>query len=366
MSSMSFVSFLSLLRPRHLTLSVLVACSAVSSAYAATAPAADTSVSATAIMNAMAKANAAVVGVKVKAVEGARSARTLGVRRSGSGVVIGNDGLILTIGYLMLEADQIEIIAQDGKTLPAVAVGYDLATGFGLIRPLLPLRGVAPVTLGTQRDLKPGEPLMAATGANDGEEGGVSMTQLVSQRAFSGNWEYHLDNALFTSPPVSSGRGNHSGAPLFNRKGELMGIGSLFVSDAQGASLENAVRLPGNMFVPIDLLKPILQEMQQLGTSKQSNRAWLGVTSSDQGGRVQVIRVAEGSPAEDAGIKPGTVVQAIDGVTVTTLEAFYKKLWAIDKPDQSVKLTVREGDEVKTISITPQNRMLSLKKPAGI
>jgi len=277
-------------------------------------------------------------------------------------VVIGSDGLILTIGYLMLEAQQIEIITQEGKTLPAIAVAYDLATGFGLIKPLLPLRGVAPVALGSQQDLKSGEPLMAATGASDRDEGGVSMTQLVSQRAFSGTWEYHLDNALFTSPPVSSGSGNHSGAPLFNRKGELMGIGSLFVMDATGENKRN----PGNMFVPIDLLKPILAEMRQQGSSKQSNRAWLGVTSSDQGGRVQVVRVSEGSPADDAGLKPGSVVQAIDGLEVTTLEAFYKKLWARDTPEQPVKLTIREGNEVKTIDITPQNRMLSLKKPAGI
>ena len=318
------------------------------------------------IMDAMTKANAAVVGVKVSVVSGARSAQTLGTNRNGSGVVIGSDGLILTIGYLMLEAQQIEIVTQEGKTLPAVAVAYDLATGFGLIKPLLPLRGVSPVALGSQQDLKPGEPLMAATGVNDGDEGGVSMTQLVSQRAFSGTWEYHLDSALFTSPPVSSGRGNHSGAPLFNRKGELMGIGSLFVADALGLNGQASTRNPGNMFVPIDLLKPILAEMQQLGSSRQSARAWLGVTSSDQGGRVQVMRVAEGSPADEAGLKPGSVVQAIDGLEVTTLEAFYKKLWARDTPEQPVKLTIREGDQVKTVDITPQNRMLSLKKPAGI
>ena len=337
------------------------AIAAVAPSHAATAPASNPS-SAQSIMDAMNKANAAVVGVKVSAVEGARSAQTLGTKRRGSGVVIGSDGLILTIGYLMLEAQQIEIVTQEGKTLPAVAVAYDLATGFGLIRPLLPMRGVNPVTLGSQQDLKPGEPLMAATGANDGDEGGVSMTQLVSQRAFSGTWEYHLDSALFTSPPVSSGRGNHSGAPLFNRKGELMGIGSLFVVDALGENTRN----PGNMFVPIDLLKPILAEMQQLGSSRQSARAWLGVTSSDQGGRVQVMRVSEGSPADEAGLKPGTVVQAVDGVAVTTLEAFYKKLWARGTPEQPVKLTIREGDQVKTIDITPQNRMQSLKKPAGI
>ena len=343
----------------------IVALAAFVSSYAATAPAANAS-SAQTIMDAMAKANAAVVGVKVRAVEDARSAQTLGLNRIGSGVVIDKDGLILTIGYLMLEAQQIEIITQEGKTMPAIAVAYDLATGFGLIRTLLPLRGVAPVALGSQQDLKPGEPLMAATGASDSDDGGVSMTQLVSQRAFSGTWEYHLDSALFTSPPVSSGRGNHSGAPLFNRKGELVGIGSLFVMDALGPNGEGGKRQPGNMFVPIDLLKPILAEMQKLGSGKQSNRAWLGVTSSDQGGRVQVMRVSEGSPADDAGLKPGSVVQAVDGVEVTTLEAFYKKLWARDTPEQPVKLTIREGDDVKTINITPQNRMLSLKKPAGI
>ena len=343
----------------------IVALAAFVSSYAATAPAANAS-SAQTIMDAMAKANAAVVGVKVRAVEDARSAQTLGLNRIGSGVVIDKDGLILTIGYLMLEAQKIEIITQEGKTMPAIAVAYDLATGFGLIRPLLPLRGVAPVALGSQQDLKPGEPLMAATGASDSDDGGVSMTQLVSQRAFSGTWEYHLDSALFTSPPVSSGRGNHSGAPLFNRKGELVGIGSLFVTDALGPNAEGGKRQPGNMFVPIDLLKPILAEMQKLGSGKQSNRAWLGVTSSDQGGRVQVMRVSEGSPADDAGLKPGSVVQAVDGVEVTTLEAFYKKLWARDTPEQPVKLTIREGDDVKTINITPQNRMLSLKKPAGI
>ena len=351
----------SLSRLTKLVFVLPLAIAAFAASQAATAPASSAS-SAQTIMDAMTKANAAVVGVKVSAVKGARSAQTLGLNRSGSGVVIGSDGLILTIGYLMLEAQQIEIVTQEGKTLPAIAVAYDLATGFSLIKPLLPLRGVAPVPLGSQQDLKPGEPLMAATGVNDGDEGGVSMTQLVSQRAFSGTWEYHLDSALFTSPPVSSGRGNHSGAPLFNRKGELMGIGSLFVMDALG---ENK-RVPGNMFVPIDLLKPILAEMQQLGSSKQSARAWLGVTSSDQGGRVQVMRVSEGSPADEAGLRPGSVVQAIDGVEVTTLEAFYKKLWARDTPEQPVKLTIREGNEVKTIDIKPQNRMLSLKKPAGI
>ena len=327
--------------------------------HTATAPPSSVS----SLMETMNKAHAAVVGVKVTAVEGARSAETLGARRSGSGVVIGPDGLVLTIGYLMLEAQQIEIITQDNKVVPAVAVAYDIATGFGLIRPLLPLRGVAPVTLGRAQDLQAGEPLMASTGATaTGQQSGVSITQLVSKRAFSGTWEYHIDTALFTSPPVTAGSGNHSGAPLFNQRGELVGIGSLLVMDATG---ENR-RMPGNMFVPVDLLTPILAELQRSGSSSLSNRPWLGLTSSDQGGRIQIVRVSADSPADDAGLEPGFVVLAVDGLEVTTLEGFYKKLWARATPSDPVRLTVRRGEEVMTIELQPKSRMLTLKKPAGI
>lgn len=314
-------------------------------------------------MAAMNKANAAVVGIRVKAVEDASSAQTLGLNRTGSGVVIEPDGLILTIGYLLVEAQQIEIITQDNKILPATAVAYDVATGFGLVKPLLPLHGVAPVKLGSLQDLKPGEPLIAATGATtDGQDGDVSTTRLISTRAFTGNWEYHIDTALFTSPPVSAGSGNHSGAPLFNLKGEVIGIGSLLVMDASG---ENR-RLPGNMFVPVDLLKPVLSEMKQSGRSRQSYRPWLGLTSTDQSGEVQIVRISANSPAENAGLQVGEVVLAVDGKDVSTLESFYKMLWAHTSPDEPVSLTLRSDDKVKVVVLTPEDRMLTLKKPAGI
>jgi len=270
--------------------------------------------------------------------------------------------LILTIGYLMLEAEQIEVVTQDNKTLPARAVAYDLATGFGLLRPLLPLRNVPVATLGSSRDLQPGEPLMAVTGPQPDDDGDVSMTRLVSRRAFSGSWEYHIESALFTSPPVLSSGGSHSGAPLFNQRGELMGIGSLFVSDATG---ENR-RLPGNMFVPVDLLRPILAELQRSGSSAKSHRPWLGLTSNDQGGRVQILRVSKESPAELAGLSAGDVVLAVDDAKVTTLEAFYKKLWDHATPDAEIRLTVLQGAEIKTIVLRAQDRMLTLKKPPGI
>jgi len=306
-------------------------------------------------IEAMTRAHAAVVGVQVTAAEGARSAETLGQRRAGSGVVIGANGLILTIGYLMLEADTIQIITQDKRVLPAAAVAYDVATGFGLIRALLPLKGISPVSLGSHQDLSIGEPLMATSGGDDAE---VGITQLVSKRPFSGYWEYHIETALFTSPPMA----NHSGASLFNQRGELLGIGSLLVADAIGAS----PRVAGNMFVPVDLLKPILPEMQRTGSSKQSRRPWLGVTSSEQDGRVQVVRVSAGSPAEAGGIQRGDVVLAVDGVRVATLEEFYKRVWAHANPDDEIKLTVMQGTETKVLTLKGVDRRVTLVKPAGI
>ncbi|GAC1524799.1 MAG: S1C family serine protease [Ramlibacter sp.] len=306
-------------------------------------------------IKALTRANAAVVGVEVVAVEGSRSAETLGRERSGSGVVIGPDNLVLTIGYLLLEAENIQVRTQDNRTLPARVVAYDLATGFGLLRPLLPLRGVAPVPLGSVADLRPGDALMAATG---GEDAAVAVTQVVGKRPFSGSWEYFIDAALFTSPPIE----NHSGAPVFNRRGELLGVGSLFVGDASGQGRA----LPGNMFVPVDLLKPILAELQREGSSQRSRRPWIGLNSSESSGRVKVMRVSKDGPAEAAGLRVGDVVLAVDGDRVATLEEFYKKLWARAEPDAQVTLTVLQGDEVRRITLHPVDRMETLAKPAGI
>ncbi len=202
----------------------------------------------------LSQANAAVVGVRAFAVEGAASAKTLGPVRQGSGVVIGADGLVLTIGYLILEAQNVELHLAGARMIPARVVAYDVATGFGLLQALAPLR-LPPAQLGNASALSSEEPLMISSGGDDGD---VSIARMVSRRPFSGYWEYHIDSALFTSPP----RTDHSGAALFNGRGELMGIGSLIVMNALG---DNHPRVPGNMFVPVDLLKPILAELRERG-----------------------------------------------------------------------------------------------------
>lgn len=322
-------------------------------AVAASAPAATSPQQAS--VDAIARAMQAVVGLQVTAAEDARSAQTLGPEREGSGVVIGADGLILTIGYLILEADTIEVTTHDDRVVPARVVGYDQATGFGLVRTVLPLRGVQPVALATTKGLALHSTVLAASG---GEEGSMELTELVSARPFSGYWEYHIDNALFTSPPMH----NHSGAALFNQRGELLGIGSLFVGDALGQGRA----VPGNMFVPVDLLTPVLAEMQQTGSTRAGRRPWLGVSSTESGGRVQILRVNRDSPAHDAGLVPGDVVLAIDDEKVTTLEGFYKKLWARPEPESEVKLTILHGADVVQVTVRAIDRMKTMRKPAGI
>lgn len=303
---------------------------------------------------ALTRASEAVVGIQVTATEGARSADTLGRLRLGSGVVIGPDGLILTIGYLLLEADTIAVVTHDGRKVPARAVAYDLATGFGLIRPLLAMRDIAPVALGATAP-EAGDALLAAVGGDAGE---VGLTQLVTRRPFSGYWEYHIESALFTSPPLR----NHSGAPLFNQRGELLGIGSLFVGDARG----DGQRLPGNMFVPVELLRPILDELQRTGSTRASRRPWLGLSSAEQAGRIHVVRVSDDSPAQAAGVAVGDVVLAIDGAPVSSLEAFYKKLWSHANPDDDIQLTIAKGSEIRHLTLKGVDRMTTLRRAAGI
>lgn len=304
---------------------------------------------------ALERAAAAVVGVQALAVDQARSASTLGRNRLGSGVVIGDDGLVLTIGYLILEAEQVLLVTDDERRIPARVVAYDLASGFGLVRALVPL-GLAPVALGSAGLLADDEPLMAVNG---GDDGSISATRLVSRRAFSGYWEYHVDGALFTSPPMAS----HSGAGLFNGAGELVGIGSLFVADARGPGTP---RLPGNMFVPVDLLRGKLPELLSGGRSRESERAWLGINCVEVDGRIRVVRVSEDSPADVSGLEVGDTILSIDGLAVATLEKLWKRLWAGPAAERAVKLDILRDGRPQTVTVQAVDRAKTLRRAEGV
>jgi serine protease Do len=303
---------------------------------------------------ALARASAAVVGVRVIAVEDARSIATLGRARQGTGVVIGDDGLVLTIGYRILEADRVELVLDGPRVMPARVVAYDLASGFGLLQPLAPLR-LPSVQLGDSSALSSDEPLMIASG---GEAGDLSIARMVSRRAFSGYWEYHIDGALFTTPP----RTDHSGAALFNANGELLGIGSLVVMDALGPGQP---RMAGNMFVPVNLLKPILPELRTRGATRASTRAWLGLNCVEVDGMVRVVRITPESPAEDAGVLPGDQIMRIDDVRVDGLEGLYKALWQ-DGAEREITLVIRRSGAEQVLKAKAQDRMKTLRRAKGI
>ncbi len=309
---------------------------------------------------ALQRAQQAVLGVQAVAVDEARSARTLGRARQGSGVLISQDGLVLTIGYLVLEAEQVELLRDDGRPVPARVLGYDVATGFGLLQALAPL-GLEPVPLGRADRLAAQEPLMVASG---GDDGAVSVAQLVSRRPFSGYWEYHLDSALFTAPA----RRDHSGAGLFNAAGELVGIGSLVVADASGTADGSApaMRQAGNMFVPVDLLAPILVDLRQQGFGMASRRAWLGLNCAEVEGRIRVVRVSDDSPADVAGLEAGDRIVRIDGTEVQTLAALWQALWAGGAPEREVSLVIERADQQQTLKVFSVDRMKTLKRSQGI
>ncbi len=297
----------------------------------------------------------AVVAVKVKALPNARSNETLGAERTGSGVVIDN-GLVLTIGYLILEADTVEVVDSRGKTVLASVVAYDHASGFGLLKPVARL-AAKPIRFGSSAPLAQLDRLLIVSGGSDDP---ISLTVVVSRRQFAGYWEYLIDGAIFTAPP----RLDHSGAALINSKGELVGIGSLFMQDTLATPGE---QLPGNMFVPVDLLKTALDEMVKNGAQKASRRPWIGVNSLEEDGRVKVMQVNEESPADRAGIVAGDIILSVNGQPVESLEHFYGTLWGHGaKPGSDIHLTVLHGPKSKEVTVRSIDRMEFMRRKPGV
>lgn len=277
----------------------------------------------------------AVVKLSIKVAEGARTAETLGSEREGTGVVIDASGLILTIGYLILEAASILVVTGDGRVFPAGVVGFDHASGLGLLR-VQP--GVArhPLELGDSSAVRE---LHMVTVATHPAAGGCSRASIMSRRRFTGWWEYMLDEAIFAAPP----RHGHSGAALIDAAGRLVGIGSLWVSDVLAVD----AAFPGNMFVPVDLLKPMLGDLIAAGRSRQPARPWLGVYSEEVQGHVVVTRVLPDSPAELAGMRRGDVILGVAGQAIGDQGEFYSKLWASGTAGAEIMLHVLQNKKMK-------------------
>ena len=284
----------------------------------------------------------AVVKVSAEVPADARTARVLGTQREGSGVVIDDNGLVLTVGYLILESMGAQITAADGRTVPAKFVAYDHDSGLGLLRATKPL-GVKPLPLGESTAMNEKDRVLVASFG--GRRAAIGAF-VVSRRDFAGSWEYLLENAIFTTPPhVAFG-----GAALIDPKGSLVGIGSLIVPNAQN----NETALPGNMFIPIDALKPILGDLLARGRSSTGPRPWLGVYPEEHQGRVFVVRVPPGGPGANAGLEPGDIILGVGDKPVTGLADYYRKIWSLGKAGITVPLTILRNSapgQVKVKSI---------------
>jgi S1-C subfamily serine protease len=288
-----------------------------------------------------------VVKLSIKAVQDARTAESLGAEREGTGVVFGEKGLIVTIGYLILEADSILVVAGDGRVYPASVIGYDHATGFGVLRAGIDCR---PLEVGSSADVRE---LATVLVAAHGAAGGASRACVVSRRRFTGWWEYMIEGGIFTAPP----RFEHSGAALLDGDGRLVGVGSLWVSDA----LEIGAAFPGNMFVPIDLLKPLLNDLLASGHRREPARPWLGVYSEEVQGHVVVTRVLSQSPAEQAGLARGDIILGVGGQAVGRQSEFYQRLWSSGDAGTPVVLHVLHKKSVRQLTVRSMDRMAFLR-----
>ena len=290
----------------------------------------------------------AVVHVKTTINPEGRSVDALGRERDGTGIVIDDSGLILTIGYLMVEAQSAEVITNDGRAVAAAVVGYDHETGFGLLRAIMPLN-VHALPLGRSADLKEQQPVMVA---GYGGPDRLAPALVVSKREFAGSWEYLLDEAIFTAPPYPA----WSGAALIDHLGKLVGVGSLVVGDVSGHGDG-----PGNMFVPIDRLPPFLADLIADGRAAGPGRPWIGVTTREAGGRLVVVSVAEGGPGERAGVRHGDVIVGVGGAALKDMADFYRKIYSRGVAGVTIPLDVRRNDEQQHFDVKSMNRLDHLR-----
>ncbi|TAG48807.1 MAG: serine protease [Betaproteobacteria bacterium] len=287
------------------------------------------------------KALASVVKLKTIAAPNARSNATLGNEREGNGILLA-PRLVLTIGYLIMEADEVEITDSKGRKLPGKVAGFDAQSGLGLVRLLAPAQGEV-IALGDVKTLKAKDAVLAV-----GAHGNVSPALVSSRREFTGGWEYLVEEAIFTVPPIA----DWGGAALIEPSGKLVGVGSLFVRDAAG----NGSGVSGNMFVPIDLLKPILDELIANGKRSGAQRPWLGITTFEDEDGVNVSRLSKSGPGDLAGVERGDIISAVGATSVKTLAEFYRAVWATGDAGVNVPLTVTRGKNELTVTVKSVDR----------
>ena len=292
----------------------------------------------------------AVVQLRAEIPEDAFTAPILGTERVGNGVVIRDDGLLLTIGYLITEASTLWLTTNKGVVVPGYPLGYDQVSGFGLVQPLGSL-GVRPLTRGSAAACRVGENVVVA---GHGGRAHALRATVFAKREFAGYWEYLLDEALYTAPAHPQ----WGGSALIGADGKLLAIGSLLVQEKVDAGT-----LQGNMLVPIDLLAPILEDMLKLGRPSQPPRGWLGMYTTEAGGRLVVAGIAPGGPAERGGVRVGDIIVDVAGSRPGSLADLWRRIWALGGPGSEVPMKLMRKSALVETRLRAADRHDFLKKP---
>jgi S1-C subfamily serine protease len=277
------------------------------------------------------------------------TAETLGVERAGNGVLIDN-GLVLTIGYLITEAQTVWLHLGDGRVVEGHALGFDQETGFGLVQALGKIELPA-LRIGVSREADVGERVVI------GGAGGCTRSlagHIAAKQEFAGYWEYVLDEAIFTYPAHP----NWGGTGLISSKGELIGIGSLQLERAREGKNEHL-----NMIVPIDLLPPILDDLRKFGRVNKPARPWLGLYSTEVEDKIVAVGIAPKGPAARAELRTGDVILAVKGEVVSTLAQFYRKVWSLGQAGVEVPLTLYREGVTFEVRVNSSDRARFLKGP---
>ena len=290
-----------------------------------------------------------VVGLHSIVPNDAFSADNLGTERAGNGVVI-DDGLVLTIGYLITEAEAVWLHLGDGRVVQGHALGVDAETGFGLVQALGRL-DLDPVPLGSSSTAAVGDRVVL--GGAGGRTRSVA-SHIAAKQVFAGYWEYLLNEALFTYPAHP----NWGGAGLISNRGELIGIGSLQLEREREGKSEHV-----NMVVPIDLLKPALDDLRKFGRVNKPARPWLGMYTAEIENKIVVVGISAKGPASRAELKAGDVILAVKGENVTSQTQFYRKLWSLGSAGVDVPLTVYHEGVTFDVVLASIDRTKLLKGP---
>jgi len=298
----------------------------------------------------LARALDSMVLVRAEVPPDAYTASTLGTERGGYGTVIREDGLVLTIGYLVNEASQIWLTSNRGRVVQGYLLAYDQPTGFGLLQPLGKL-DTPHLPRGSSADVNTGDSVFVL---GHGGVGHALKTQIIDKREFAGSWEYVLDEAIFTTPAHPQ----WGGSALLDAQGRLIGTGSLLVQQEH-----NGESIHANMFVPIDLLEPIFDSMLKTGRSPHPPRPWLGMSPQESDGKLIVTRVAQSGPAQRAGVQAGDLVLGVGETRMTGLAEFFRAVWRLGKAGVDVPLTIARGGDVLRVTVKSGDRADFLKKP---